>query len=40
MISLRKYPEYARYQARVSRLVPWFAKKLDPAMTGAAERGG
>jgi steroid 5-alpha reductase family enzyme len=25
-ISLRKYPAYAAYQARVSRLVPWFAK--------------
>jgi steroid 5-alpha reductase family enzyme len=25
-ISSRKYPDYARYQARVPRLVPWFAR--------------
>jgi steroid 5-alpha reductase family enzyme len=38
-ISLRKYPEYARYQARVSRLAPWFAKP-DPASAETAERAG
>jgi len=25
-ISLGKYPEYAGYQARVSMMIPWFAK--------------
>jgi steroid 5-alpha reductase family enzyme len=30
-ISLKKYPDYARYQAQVSRLVPWFARHHDPA---------
>lgn len=25
-LSLRKYPDYADYQARVSRLVPWFGR--------------
>ncbi|NBS60916.1 MAG: DUF1295 domain-containing protein, partial [Microbacteriaceae bacterium] len=25
-ISLSKYPDYAGYQARVSMMIPWFAK--------------
>ena len=27
-LSSRKYPAYPEYQARVSRFVPWFPKKL------------
>ena len=34
-LSLRKYPDYARYQARVSRLIPWFAKPQQHARTAA-----
>lgn len=25
-LTLRKYPDYARYQAQVSRLIPWFSR--------------
>jgi len=33
-LSLRKYPEYARYQARVSRLIPWLPR-VDKARESA-----
>ncbi|OHD54155.1 MAG: hypothetical protein A2Y33_10315 [Spirochaetes bacterium GWF1_51_8] len=29
MLSMRKYPEYAEYRKRVSRIVPWFPKKAS-----------
>ena len=27
LISLRKYPEYAKYQQNVSRIIPWFSRE-------------
>ena len=27
-LSLRKYPRYERYQERVSRLLPWFPRRV------------
>jgi steroid 5-alpha reductase family enzyme len=34
-LSLRKYPDYADYQARVSRLVPWFGRDRQRASEAA-----
>jgi steroid 5-alpha reductase family enzyme len=36
-LSLRKYPDYAGYQRRVSRLIPWFPKPARLAENAVAE---